>query len=223
MKILLVEDDAEISEAINRRFLEEGLQVETTAHLQDANAALMADCGIGLVILDLSLPDGDGLQFLSQHRKKKLQLPVLILTARHEARQRVLGLDSGADDYLTKPFDMDELLARIRALQRRSMGRAAAVIEYQRLSLDPAQMQVFVDAKEVQLSVSQFRLLQFFLEATGRVRTKQQIIDALYRWDQSVEENTIEVYVSQLRKHLWPSLIRTIRGIGYIVPKENTL
>jgi len=161
----------------------------------------------GLLILDLGLPDGDGLDFLRQHRNTGLRLPVLILTARDEPRQRVLGLDSGADDYLVKPFDMAELLARLRALQRRNMGRAAAVIRYQNLILDPG---------------SQFKLLQYLLESTGRVRTKQQIIDALYRWDQSVEENTIEVYISQIRKQLWPSLIQTMRGIGYVVREADT-
>lgn len=223
MKVLLVEDDLVIAEAINRRLIADGLNVECVHRLEDARAALRVDDSIGLMVLDLTLPDGDGLHFLNHHRSDGLQLPVLILTARDEPRQRVLGLDSGADDYLVKPFDMDELVARLRALQRRSMGRAASVIRYQNLTLDPAQMRVFVDNNEVELPVSQFRLLQYLLESTGRVRTKQQIIDALYRWDQSVEENTIEVYVSQLRKQLWPTLIKTMRGIGYLVPKiENT-
>ncbi len=134
-----------------------------------------------------------------------------------------MGLDSGADDYLIKPFDMNELVARVRALQRRSMGRAAALIEYERLSLDPGQMQVYLDNQLVTLPLSQFKLLQYLLESTGRVKTKQQIIDALYKWDESVEENTIEVYVSQLRKQLWPTLIKTMRGIGYLIPRvENS-
>jgi len=223
MKVLLVEDDLVIAEAVNRRLLAAGLNVELVHCLKDASAALNVGSGVGMMVLDLSLPDGDGLQFLSRQRKTGLQLPVLILTARDEPRQRVLGLDSGADDYLSKPFDMDELVARIRALQRRSMGRAASLIEYQHLTLDPAQMQVFMDKKPIDLPIRQFRLLQYLLESTGRVRTKQQIIDALYRWDQSVEENTIEVYISQLRKQLWPTLIKTMRGIGYLVPKtENT-
>jgi len=218
MKVLLVEDDFVIAEAINRSLVGTGLSVETVHSLHDARAILNVGEGTSMVVLDLSLPDGDGLEFLYQQRRNGLELPVLILTARDEPRQRVLGLDSGADDYLTKPFDMDELIARIRALQRRSMGRAASVIEYQRLRLDPAQMRVFLDGNSVELPTSQFRLLQYLLEPVGRVRTKQQIIEALYRWDQSVKENTIEVYISQLRKQLWPALIKTIRGIGYSVP-----
>jgi len=219
MKVLLVEDDFMIAEAINRSLIESGLNVEVTHCLKDANATLNVGEGISMLVLDLSLPDGDGLQFLNQQRRNGLQLPVLILTARDEPRQRVLGLDTGADDYLVKPFDMDELIARIRALQRRHMGRAASMIEYQRLKLDPAQMTVYLDGESLEIPISQFRLLQYLLESIGRVKTKQQIIEALYRWDQSVEENTIEVYISQLRKQLWPTLIKTLRGIGYLVPE----
>jgi len=186
--------------------------------LRDAKASLAVGEGVSVLVLDLSLPDGDGLQFLNQQRRNGLQQPVLILTARDEPRQRVLGLDSGADDYLIKPFDMDELIARIRALHRRSMGRTAPIIEYERLRLDPAQMRVYLDDTAIELPISQYRLLQYLLESTGRVKTKQQIIEALYHWDKSVEENTIEVYISQLRKQLWPTLIDTIRGIGYLIP-----
>lgn len=221
MKVLLVEDDLTIADAIDRRLQDLGLSIEIAHDLKTAATALTARDSLGLLVLDLSLPDGDGLQFLSRQRAQGLNLPVLILTARDEPRQRVLGLDSGADDYLIKPFDMEELVARIRALQRRSMGRAAALIRYQNLKLDPGQLQVFINERMVELPISQFRLLQYLLDSVGRVKTKQQIIDDLYRWDQSIEENTIEVYVSQLRKKLWPSLIKTMRGIGYLVPREE--
>jgi len=218
MKIIFVEDDMAISEAVNRCLTEIGLNVELAHTLKDAEIGLNAGNGISLLILDLSLPDGDGLAFLRQQRQRGMKHPVLILTARDEPRQKVLGLDTGADDYLTKPFDMNELLARVRALQRRSMGRAASVIEYKDVTLAPSQMQVFYKGHEVELQIRQFRLLQYLLDSVGRVRTKQQIIDALYRWDQSVEENTIEVYISQIRKKLCPSLIKTMRGIGYLIP-----
>ncbi|MGH1427512.1 MAG: response regulator [Arenicella sp.] len=223
MKVLLVEDDFIIADAIMKSTAKAGLQLEWVNSIKAAKAAVDIDKQLTLLILDLGLPDGDGLNFLRSIRSDGAVMPVLILTARDEPRARVLGLDSGADDYLIKPFDMNELVARVRALQRRSMGRAAALIEYERLSLDPGQMQVYLDNQLVTLPLSQFKLLQYLLESTGRVKTKQQIIDALYKWDESVEENTIEVYVSQLRKQLWPTLIKTMRGIGYLIPRvENS-
>ncbi|MGI0115853.1 response regulator [Zooshikella sp. RANM57] len=220
MKVLLVEDDLMIADGVVRSLCDAALQVEHIISLSDARKSL-SDKAIGLIVLDLGLPDGDGLTLLHQIRRQGLALPVLVLTARDEPRDRVLGLDSGADDYLIKPFNMDELIARIRALLRRSMGRAAAVIEYKNLTLDPGQMQVTLNQQEVVIPLRQFRLLQYLLESQGRVKTKRQIIDALYRWDQDIEENTIEVYVSQLRKHLWPELIKTIRGIGYLIAKQK--
>lgn len=218
VKVLLVEDDLMIADGIARGVSRAALQMEHVTCVKDAKLALI-DQGIGLIVLDLGLPDGDGLTLLRELRREGLELPVLVLTARDEPRDRVLGLDSGADDYLVKPFNLDELIARIRALLRRRMGRAAAVIEYGPLTLDPGQMQVLLNQQPVTIPLRQFRLLQYLLESQGRVKTKQQIIDALYRWDQDIEENTIEVYISQLRKHLWPKLIKTMRGIGYLIPK----
>lgn len=218
MKVLLVEDNAMIADGIGRKMRNTSLQMEHVTHIREARMALN-DSSIGLMVLDLGLPDGDGLTLLKEMRQEGTTLPVLVLTARDEPRAKILGLDSGADDYLTKPFDMDELIARVRALLRRSMGRAAPVIEYGAMVLDPGQVQVFVNQQATNLHLRQFRLLQYLLESQGRVKTKQQIIDALYRWDQDIEENTIEVYISQLRKKLWPELIKTMRGIGYLIPK----
>ena len=218
MKVLLVEDNAMIADGIGRKMRNTSLQMEYVTHICEARMALN-DSSIGLMVLDLGLPDGDGLALLKELRQEGITLPVLVLTARDEARAKILGLDSGADDYLTKPFDMDELIARVRALLRRSMGRAAPVIEYGAMVLDPGQVQVFVNQQATNLHLRQFRLLQYLLESQGRVKTKQQIIDALYRWDQDIEENTIEVYISQLKKKLWPELIKTMRGIGYLIPK----
>ena len=223
MKILLVEDDIMIANGIIRRMKQVAMEVEQATTLKTAKTAIL-DQSISLLILDLGLPDGDGLKLLQELRQQNLDLPVLVLTARDEPRSRVLGLDSGADDYLTKPFDMEELLARVRALLRRKMGRTAPVINYGKLTLDPSEMQVYMDQQPVPILLSHFRLLQYLLESKGRVKTKQQIIDSLYRWDKDVEENTIEVYVSQLRKKLWPELIKTMRGIGYLIPKlESSL
>ena len=221
MKILLVEDDQSIADGIIRKIRNTGIEVEHSSTIQSARIAA-TDQNVGLLILDLGLPDGDGLSFLSDLRRQSIDFPVMVLTARDEPKAVVLGLDSGADDYLVKPFDMDELIARVRALLRRKMGRTAPIIHYQNLALDPASIQAYVDGKAVSLLLSHFRLLQYLLESQGQVKTKQQIIDALYRWDKEIEENTIEVYVSQLRKKLWPELIKTIRGVGYLIPKLHS-
>ena len=218
MKILIVEDDAIISDAIDRSLERAGVPAEIVATLADARYALSLQ-DFSMVVLDLGLPDGDGLKLLSEARRSEDSTPVLVLSARDEPRQRVLGLDSGADDYLIKPFDMGELIARIRVLMRRREGRAKPIIEYGRLTLDPAEASARLDGVLVDLTLRQLRLLQHLLERQGRVRTKQQIIEALYRWDANVSENTIEVYVSQLRKKLWPTIIRTMRGIGYSIPR----
>ncbi len=218
MKILLIEDDEMIADGIMQGARKSGLQIEHANTIRGARSSIHGQ-GLGLLILDLGLPDGDGLTLLKELRSQQVELPILILTARDEPRDRVLGLDSGADDYLIKPFDMNELIARIRALMRRNMGRAAPTINYGELILYPEQMQITLQEKHVEIPLRQFRLLQYLLESQGRVSTKQQIIDALYRWDKDIEENTIEVYISQLRKQLWPTLIKTMRGIGYSVPK----
>jgi len=220
MKILLVEDDSMVADGLSTIIAKASYKMEHVASIKLAQAALKHP-GIGLIILDLTLPDGDGLTLLRELRRQGNDIPILLLTARNEPRDRVLGLDSGADDYLVKPFDRDELVARIRALVRRSMGRTEAIIPYGRLVLYPDQVQVTLDNQTLDLPLRQYRLLQYLLESQGRVKTKQQIIDALYRWDQDIEENTIEVYISQLRKQLWPNLIKTLRGIGYVVPPKS--
>ena len=220
LKILLVEDDDMISDAIARSLTKAALPVETVNSLADARHALSLQ-DPQAIVLDLGLPDGDGLRFLRELRSAERDFPVLVLSARDEPRERVLGLDTGADDYLTKPFDMSELTARLRALMRRQAGRTATLITFGPLILDTAAITVLRDGLPVDLTARQFRLLQFLLEGQGRVYTKSQIIDALYRWDVDVGENTIEVQISQLRKKLWPKLIRTIRGIGYSVPRSE--
>ena len=218
MKILIVEDDAMISDAIGRSLERCGMPAEIVASMADARYALSLQ-SFSMMVLDLGLPDGDGLKLLRETRSADDRAPILVLSARDEPRQRILGLDSGADDYLTKPFDMGELIARIRVLMRRREGRTKPVIEYGRLTLDPAEAIARVDGVVIDLTLRQLRLLQHLLESQGRVSTKQQIIEALYRWDANVSENTIEVYVSQLRKKLWPTIIRTMRGIGYSIPR----
>jgi len=218
MKVLLVEDDEMIADGIIQGIKKASMQIEHANTIATARKAIKGE-GLGLLILDLGLPDGDGLTLLKELRNQKIQLPILILTARDEPRDRVLGLDTGADDYLIKPFDINELVARVRALIRRSMGRTAPTIIYGELTFNPEEMEITYQKEITTIPLRQLRLLQYLLECQGRVKTKQQIIDALYRWDHDIEENTIEVYISQLRKKLWPTLIKTMRGIGYLIPK----
>ncbi len=202
MKVLLVEDDTIIADAILKTIARTEFSVDHVATLSEASTAIKTS-EIEIIILDLGLPDGDGLQFLKKLREEGNHSPIIILTARDRPKDRVLGVDRGADDCLAKPFDMSELIARMRAIKRRSAGRASNSIIYHRLKLMPDHQASFVDDIPVSLPISQFRLLQYLLEEQGRVKTKQQIIDTLYCWDKNVEENTIEVYISQLRKSLW--------------------
>jgi len=220
MRILLIEDDEMIADAITRYLRQSEFRCDPVRTLRAAQHALRGN-SFDAVILDLNLPDGCGLSLLKDIRKRKNELPVVVLTARNTIVERVTGLDLGADDYLSKPFDLNELLARVRAVHRRAHGRANEVIEYNELAVHPSSMTVVMKDTQIHVPVSQFRLLQYLVEHSGKLRTKEQIIDALYSWDDSVAENTIEVYVSQLRKLLWPDLIKTVRGVGYMVPSLN--
>jgi two-component system, OmpR family, response regulator QseB len=167
-------------------------------------------------LLDLGLPKGNGLDVLRGIRARDDSTPVIVLTARDGLGDRVAGLDAGADDYLSKPFDVDELLARVRVLQRRARGSARNVLEHGRLRLDPAALSVTHDGKPVALQRREFMLLQKLLAASGQVLTRAQLEESLYGWDGSVESNALDVHVHNLRKKLYPGVIRTVRGVGYI-------
>lgn len=218
MRILLLEDDGIIASTVKSYLEGTEFRCDITHTLEDAQAAL-EDFDFEAVILDLNLPDGCGLTLLKTLRGSSAGIPVLVLTARNTLTDRLTGLDLGADDYLAKPFDLDELLARLRAIHRRAQGRCDQTIHHGGLSLRPNEMAAQVNGSPVDIPVSQYRLLQYLIEQNGRLRTKKQIIEALYSWDDDVAENTVEVYVSQLRKLLWPDLIKTVRGVGYLVPK----
>lgn len=222
MKVLLIEDDPMIADAITRSFGTTGHAIDRVAHLADAEAALRSfhcDC----IILDLTLPDGDGLTFLRKFRAAGRDTPVLILTARDKTAERIAGLNDGADDYLAKPFDLGELHARVAAILRRKTGHTTASLTYGPMRLFPENCEVFMNDTPMSVPISQFRLLHHLLSLSGRLQTKQQLIDALYSWDANVADNTIEVYVSQLRKTLWPKVIKTVRGVGYCIPVEPDL
>lgn len=207
-----------LGKAVQTALRQAGYTADLATDGESAEDAL-AGTAYDLMVLDINLPGKSGIEVLSALRSRKNHLPVLALTARDTTAQRVEGLDSGADDYLTKPFDLDELLARIRALTRRSGGRTAPVLTHGKLVLDPAAKTLTSDGTPVSLSAREFAILAVLLENMGRVMSRSQIEEKLYGWDMEVESNAIEVHISHLRKKLGESLIKTIRGLGYIVEK----
>jgi len=186
-------------------------------HDAEAAGAVLDTEPFELMLLDLGLPGRDGLSLLKALRERGLTLPVLILTARDAVSDRVAGLDAGADDYLIKPFDLDELAARIRALLRRRSGRSEPIIEYQGVVLEPATHRVSKDGAEVALSPREFALLQLLLERPGIILSRAQIEERLYGWGEEVESNAVEVHIHGLRRKLGAQFILTVRGVGYRV------
>jgi DNA-binding response OmpR family regulator len=184
----------------------------------------MADSAIrdqvyDLVLLDLGLPKRDGLSVLRAMRARKERVPVLIATARDSVQQRIEGLDAGADDYVLKPYDLDELLARIRALVRRAAGRAEPIYEYKGVSINPATREVLVDKLPVLLSAREWAVIEPLLARPGMVLSRAQIEEKLYGWKDEIGSNAVEVYIHGLRKKLGADLIQNVRGVGYMVPK----
>ena len=218
MRILLVEDDLALGEGIRTALKPEGYTVDW---LQDGLSALHALTheSFELVILDLGLPRMDGLQLLKHLRAAANPLPVLVLTARDATADRIAGLDAGADDYLTKPFDVAELKARLRALLRRSFNRPQPVLEYRGISLDPVSQEVCYQGRVINLPRKEFLLLHELIAQPGRVLTRDRLQQALYGWDEEVESNALEVHIHHLRKKFFSELIRTVRGVGYLVDK----
>lgn len=218
MRILLVEDDPALGEGIRTALKPEGYTVDW---LQDGASALhaLSHESFDLCVLDLGLPRMDGLEVLRRLRRADNPLPVLVLTARDATADRIAGLDAGADDYLIKPFDVAELKARLRALLRRSFGRAQPALEYRGIRLEPESQQVTFRGAPVNLARKEFLLLHELLAQPGRVLTRDRLQQVLYGWDEEVESNALEVHVHHLRKKLFPELIRTVRGVGYLVDK----
>ena len=214
MRVLLVEDDPMIGDSLRKGLRMEGFTVDW---VQDGRSAELAveTTHYALVLLDLGLPKKDGLSVLRGWRERGSTVPVLILTARDAVPDRVAGLDGGADDYLVKPFDLTELLARMRALLRRQAGRARDLIEVGALRLDPVAHAVEYRGQPVQLSAREFALLHALAESPGAVLSREQLEDRLYGWGEEVESNAVEVHVHNLRRKLSAQLIRTVRGVGY--------
>ena len=220
MRLLLVEDDPMIGAGVQRGLKQEG---HTVDWVRDGVAAELAVAGgaYEVILLDLGLPRKSGLELLAGLRRKGVATPVLVITARDSVADRVKGLDAGADDYLVKPFDLDELSARIRALTRRQGGRASPVIEVGSLALDPAKHVVTLGGAPIALSKREFSLLHALMKQPGVPLSRAQIEESLYGWDEEIESNAVEVYIHSLRRKLGAERIRNVRGVGYMVPSES--
>jgi DNA-binding response OmpR family regulator len=219
MRILVVEDDRMIAKALDRALRQEGYAVDGVADGKSAAEALRTST-FDLVLLDLGLPLRDGLEVLRELRGRGDSTPVIIVTARDDVQNRIAGLDGGADDYIVKPFDLDEVAARMRSVLRRAAGRAETRIRYRGITLDPITHAVERDGEPVLLSAHEFSVLEALLQRPGSVLSRAQLEDRLYGWGESVESNAVEVYVHGLRRKLGSDVIRTLRGVGYFVPKE---
>lgn len=217
MRLLLVEDDPMLGDAVQRLLRQEAFAVDWVQDAEEAGLALNS-LSYDLVLLDVTLPGGkSGLDILSDLRKRKDATPVIILTARDAVSDRITGLDSGADDYLVKPFDPDELAARIRALLRRRDGRVEPIITFGPLSLNPATHELWCQERVIKLSLREFSIIAHLLERPGATVSREQLEEHLYGWNEEVESNTIEVHIHNIRKKIGLNLIRTVRGIGYQV------
>lgn len=219
MRLLLVEDDPMIGRNIQTGLRHDGYSVDWVQDGIAAETALASEV-YELLLLDLGLPRKSGLDVIKSLRQQKNAIPILVLTARDAVTDRVTGLDTGADDYLVKPFDLDELSARIRALLRRSAGRTETVLEHGNLRLNPVSHEVFLEGKPVNLSKREFALLHIFMEKPGAPLSRSQLEDRLYGWGEEVESNAVEVYIHGLRQKLGSHWIVNIRGIGYMIPKQ---
>ncbi|SRR5690554_504626 len=219
MHILLIEDDPYIGDGASQALRLKGFAVDWVDDGARAEQALEQG-QFDAVVLDLALPSRSGWQILDALRRSGNQTPVLILTAYDSVEDRIHGLDAGADDYLTKPFDLEELAARLRALHRRALGRASGVIRYGDLVFDPARLSLKRAGQPVELSRREAALLQALLEEPGRVVSTERILDRLYGWSDGVESNAVAVHIHNLRRKLGNELIETVRGVGYRVPEQ---
>ena len=220
MRILLVEDDPLLGDGIRKSLGHLGFTVDWMRDgIQGENALTSEE--YAAVVLDLGLPRQDGLSLLQSVRNKGLHTPVLILTARDSKLDKLKGFNFGADDYVVKPLDMEELAARLRALIRRSAGRASPRIRLSKVEIDPDERLVWRDGKLIELSAKEFAVLELLVQNTGRVLTRAQLEQSIYGWGDGTDSNTIEVFIHHLRKKLGNDFIQTLRGIGYTVGRQE--
>ena len=219
MRLLLVEDDAMIGEVVLQVLRDQHYAVDWVRDGSLADDALRTE-QYDLVLLDLGLPKRDGLDVLRALRDRRNAVPVLVATARDAVGDRIAGLDAGADDYVVKPYDTDELLARIRALLRRSAGRGEPVFEHKGISLNPATREATVHGQTVSLSAREWAVLEPLMARPGVVLSRAQLEEKLFSWKDDISSNAVEVYIHGVRKKLGAELIQTVRGLGYVVPKQ---
>jgi DNA-binding response OmpR family regulator len=219
MRILLVEDDPMIGESVVEGLKSEGYAVDWVRDGKEAELSIDAT-PYSLVLLDLGLPRRDGIEVLKGLRERRVDVPVLVITARDTVSDRIKGLDAGADDYLVKPFDLDELSARVRALVRRAAGRAEPVIERGPLVINPATREVTWQGAAVALSAREYALLAALAERPGLVLSRAQLEEKLYGWNEAVGSNAVEVHIHNVRKKLGDGVINNVRGLGYTLASE---
>jgi two-component system response regulator QseB len=220
MRVLLVEDDELLGDGLRTGLTQAGYTVDWLQDGGSADNALKTE-NFEIIVLDLGLPKLSGIEVLQNFRSRGNTTPVIILTARESIEDRIKGLDSGADDYLVKPFDLDELCARLRALQRRFNVRAETTLSHDNVVLNPASHSVTLDNKPIVLSRREFALLHKLLENVGRVLSRESLAQSLYGWGEDVDSNALEVHVHNLRKKFGQDFILTIRGIGYMIDKSK--
>jgi two-component system, OmpR family, response regulator QseB len=219
MRLLLVEDDTMLGRGMRQGLADGGFTVDWVTDGHAAELAL-ANGVYDLALLDLGLPAKDGMTLLAELRARRDALPVLIVTARDSVADRISGLNAGADDYVLKPFDLDELVARVRALLRRHAGAAGPLLECGAIVLDPVRREVRKDGQEVQLSAREFALLEALMQRPGAVLSREQLEDTVYGWGEEIGSNAVEVHLHKLRRKLGPDTIRNVRGVGYKVSAE---
>lgn len=219
MHVLMVEDDRMIAEGVLTALHQEGYATDWVRDGVSAIEALRTS-HFDLVLLDLGLPRRDGLEVLRDVRSRNDATPVIIVTARDDVKERIAGLDAGADDYLVKPFDLDELGARARAVLRRRAGRGSPLIEHRGVRLDPVAHAASREGKLLDLSAKEFAVLEALLQEPGAVLSRHQLEDRIYGWRDDIGSNAVEVYIHSLRRKLGTDFIRTLRGVGYCVPKD---
>lgn len=219
MRLLLVEDDAMLGAALRQGLQQDGHAVDWAHTRAEADSAWLASAEIAqaydAVVLDLGLPDGSGVDLLRKARARHVNTPVLIATARDRIAERVAGLDAGADDYMVKPLDLDELSARLRALERRHAGRAAPLITIGEVVIDPAARAVTRQGEAIELTAREYAVLMALARHPGALLSRAQLTESLYGWDEHIESNAVEVYIHHLRRKLGSELIQTQRGLGY--------